>query len=384
MAKKKKGWSYNAGEKGRNWVRAYEDRPGKFYLEYFEEELQPGKVVRKRRRTLLRGVADAMEAKRRADKLAAKFTELEPPPTAEVTLSRLLTRYIKEVTPTKSKSKQGHDRRAARMFARMFGAKKPRELDRSDWDRFVRLRRTGEITGFKAVKNRQVAYDLKFLIAVLTWGTGVQENGRPILEYNPWSAERRKSRSMVMPKEADPKRPEITDSIRSALIAHSPHWQFSLALVLGRYTASRNSSVRQLRWSDVELESRTVRWRGENDKNGRDVVVPLLNEAVEALKSAPRPAGSEWVFPSEKDASQPTPRDTFQTWMRRAKKRAGINIRGLGFHGEKRAAVRDPWFRSLDPKMKETIARTNHRTLVDVYDAVGVDEMREAIRRRHA
>ncbi len=68
--------------------------------------------------------------------------------------------------------------------------------------------------------------------------------------------------------------------------------------------------------------------------------------------------------------------------MRRAKKRAGIRIRGLGFHGEKRAGVRDPWFRELDPEMKETLSRTNHETLIAIYDEVELDEIRLAIQRR--
>ena len=34
---KKKGWSYNAGKKGKNWVRVYE-KDGKFMAEWFPEE----------------------------------------------------------------------------------------------------------------------------------------------------------------------------------------------------------------------------------------------------------------------------------------------------------------------------------------------------------
>lgn len=185
-----------------------------------------------------------------------------------------------------------------------------------------------------------------------------------------------------MPKEQSPNRPAMTNVVREALIDHSPHWQFELALLLGRYTVSRNSSVRHLRWSDVDLETGTIRWRGEYDKTGREVVVPLPEEATEALRRAPRGIGNAWIFASETDPNQPTPRDTFQTWMRRAKQRAGVAVRGLGFHSEKRAGVRDAWFRSLDPKMKEKFSRTNHRTLVDVYDEVSMEEMREALQQR--
>lgn len=80
----------------------------------------------------------------------------------------------------------------------------------------------------------------------------------------------------------------------------------------------------------------------------------------------------------------PTPCDTFQVWLRRAKQKAGISIRGLGFHAEKCAEIRDPWFRSLDSKTKEKLSRTNHKTLIRVYDEVELDELLDAIRRREA
>jgi hypothetical protein len=35
--RRKRNWSYNAGERGRNWVRAYQPkRDGRFYLEWME------------------------------------------------------------------------------------------------------------------------------------------------------------------------------------------------------------------------------------------------------------------------------------------------------------------------------------------------------------
>ena len=393
--RQKKHWSYNAGERGRNWTRAYQDaKDRKFYLEWREEVLDPetGDPVQKRRRALIldehtrQPVTDPEVVKARADKLAAKFTEAPPealpPTTVRPTVAQLIDHYLKEVTPTKGESTQDHDLRAGRIFKRLVGRKEPRNLDAGDWNTFIHRRRSGKIEGFGPVGNRQIAYDLKFLIAVLGWATGIKVDGAPLLEFNPWGPEQRRSHRMQMPKEMSPRRPSMTDEIRDRLIEHSPHWQFELALLLGRYTISRNSSVRRMRWSDIDLEAGTVRWRKESDKSQREGMVPLLPEAIEALRRAPRGIGNAWVFPSEVDPSQPTPRDTFQTWMRRAKERAGIRIRGLGFHGEKRAGVRDPWFRELDPKMKETLSRTNHATLINIYDEVELDEMRLAIQRR--
>lgn len=411
MAKQNLPRSYNAGEKGRNWVRAYEDRPGKYYLEWMEAEIDPAtgavltvvdrrtgqrKPKLKRTRVLLGGVSDLDGAKARADVLAAKFAEAAPTVHRSTTVTAVLTRYLEEATPKKSEGKQGHDRRAAGIFAGFFGTKEARHLDRRDWDNFVFRRQNGEIPGFKPVRPRQVEYDLKFMIAVLGWAAGVMDvSGKPLLEANPWGAERRKARGMKMPKEQTPHRPSMPDWIRDKLIEHAPHPQLGPALILSRYTISRNSSVRLLQWLDIDLLAGTIRWRGEVDKSNREVHVPLVMDALEALKSAEREAGCIWVFPSPKDPSRPTSRDTFQTWLRRAKQRwlrsieaneeqerIRAAVRGLGFHGEKRAGVRDPWFRSLSDKTKEKLARTNYQTLVSVYDEIELDEMRMEMQER--
>jgi hypothetical protein len=55
---------------------------------------------------------------------------------------------------------------------------------------------------------------------------------------------------------------------------------------------------------------------------------------------------------------------------------------GLGFDGEKRAGVRDPRLRRLEPKVQEAVARTAHETLRRIFDDVGLDEIAEAMRRQ--
>jgi integrase len=128
--------------------------------------------------------------------------------------------------------------------------------------------------------------------------------------------------------------------------------------------------VRRLRWSDIDLEEQTVRWRPEHDKRGRGNVTPLSDVAAEALKTAPsRGIGETPVFPSAENGAEPTPRNTFQIWLRRTKaawlrsidteaerQRVELALRGLGYHGEKRAGVRDKDFRRLPLAIQEEIA----------------------------
>lgn len=415
MKRRRKHWSYNAGERGVNWVRAYEDgRDGRLYLEWMElvTETDPDtgeeRQVRRRRRALLEGVTTRSEARKRADLAAERLLELKEASAAskahEETLSiaRLFALYAQEVTPRKGREKQGHDRRAIRVWTEFLNAqpeperhatRHPSTLDRIDWDRFIAWRRAGRIPGWAPVRDRMVEYDLKFMISVLNWAVGTKVGGVPLLASNPWSAEIRRAQKWERPRELNPRRPAMDDELRELLIQHSTHWQFEVALRLARATVSRNSSVRHLRWSDLDLEAGTVRWRGEYDKTGREVVVPLPAEAIEALRRVPdRGIGEAWVFPAPRDPSRPTSRHTFQVWLRRAKQRLLRSIedpeererlraalRRLGYHGEKRAAVRDPKFRALPVAIQEAISRTTHQTLKDVYDSVSVEDMRRAM-----
>src|SRR5690606_21374708 len=134
-----------------------------------------GTTRRTRPRVLLQDVTTEEEAAKRADKLAAKFADLEPR-ASTLTITRLLTLYLQEVTPGKGASKQSHDRRAKRVWVAFFDAqpeagrrsgRHPETLDRTDWDRFAEWRRTGRIPGWRPTRARQVEYDLKFMIAAL-------------------------------------------------------------------------------------------------------------------------------------------------------------------------------------------------------------------------
>src|SRR4051812_7112220 len=85
--------------------------------------------------------------------------------------------------------------------------------------------------------------------------------------------------------------------------------QFALALLLGVETGHRIGSIRLLRWHDVDLTQRTVRWRAESDKIGLDHTRPLSDEMAAALRAAKK-SDDAWVLPSSEDESEPCPRRT--------------------------------------------------------------------------
>jgi integrase len=338
MAKKKS--SYTTGEKGRNRVRAYtDDKTGIFLLEYYTRALGATEPKRERVST---GHRDPVRAKQQADELAASLSRNEPSSTKELTLRTLFDIYLREVTPGKGESKRLHDHRCAEMFVAFLGAgRKPSTLNRRDWDRFVKERRSGVIAPSGVRKTREVgsriiAYDLKWLLSVLNWATTAGDNrGGVLLDRNPL-------RGLLIPKEDSPKRPVIMQEQYEALlnVAEGVNPDFRIALTLCHETGHRVGAVRMLRWSDIDLDRGLVRWRGENDKIGFEHTTYLSEGAKTALAALrqSRPAiGDAFLFPSPVDTSKPRSRYDLQDWWRRGAKRANLpKGQRLGWHSLRR------------------------------------------------
>jgi integrase len=384
MSRTKKHWSYLAGERGKNRVRALEAK-GKLWLEWKDEN--------DRKRRVLLPTIDRAVAVSKAEEAAQALLRASDVGPEVPTLQQLLNEYLAKRTPLKGGSKKNHDRRAARLFLACFGpGRRPETLNRIDWENFIDARRHGRIPGHPPVGERQIAYDLKFMIAVLNWAMGAGVNGRSYLAANPWSAERRRALGLKMPRPVPKPQPTMTSELHERLIEHAPDWRFRLAMILGRGTISRNGSVRFLKWADIDFERRTIRWRGEYQKDtcsmGEDRCTPLSEDMVRALRAAEvQGIGEAWIFPSPRDPRKACSRHVMQGWLKAAKRRLfdGIEdpeaceamrvaLAGVGFHAQKRYAVRA--HRHLPPKVLEALARTKYKTLVEVYDHVDVDEMR--------
>jgi integrase len=345
---KTKGWSYSAGERGRNRVRAYEDgNRGSIFYEFYER--LPGTNSMRRTRVSA-GHVDRAAAKTEADKLAAEFGKNERPRPREVTLGTLFDIYVREVTPNKGDGKRRHDIRCVELFSRFFRRdKKPSTLNRRDWDRFIqerrsgRLRPPGRVGKLKnaGVGDRVVAYDLRFLMSVLNWATlSGDGEGAALLERNPL-------KGLVIPKEENPSRPMLTEEeyLKMRTIAPSIDPLFELALVLAHETGHRISSIASLRWSDVDLDRGSITWRAENDKLGMNHVTPLSSEAVRQLDAARRrrlAIGDGWIFPSPENPNRHASRHLTRDWWQRGEQGAEIERRTQrGWHSLRRKFVND-------------------------------------------
>ena len=341
MARTRKGRrSYSAGEWGRNRVRVFPDpRTGIMQMQWREHGRRLIRSLRHR---------DWDQAKQQADEFAAGLAEAvvanaaeaEPEP---LTLGTLFDIYGDEVTPTKAKRSQRFDRAATKRFLRFFGKhRKAETLSQRDWDRFIRARRAGKAGGSRRpVSERTIEYDLRLLLAVLNWAAKSRdEEGRLLLKSNPL-------RGLKLPKEKNPTRVILTQAEYEALlrVAGGVNWRFRVTLVLAHETGHRIGAIRRLRWSDIDLDARTIRWRGEHEKTGYEHVTPLTDEALAALAEARRRnpgIGDAPVMPAPKDPFACMSRSLARDWWKRAEKHAELEPkRGRGWHSLRRKFASD-------------------------------------------
>jgi integrase len=382
-----KGWSYVTGEKSKNRVRAYE-KSGKILLEFYERTSPSDKPIKKRV-SLSHG--DRELAKLKAEELAAALRRGEAPQTSPLTLHALFYNcYLKEMTPTKSKGKQRHDATCAEMFCRCFGAgRQPRTLNVRDWQKFIRERKSGALRPLSRsgdpitpVGDQQVRYDLKFLVAVLNFATVARDDKDvPLLTHNPL-------KGLPFPVEVSPCRPMLSEEHYLAMYAVAPlvHSLFPAFLQLVHETGHRASSVRQLRWSDLDLQNELVNWPAETDKMGFSHETPLSPEVVGtlvALLRCQRTVGQCWVFPSDKDPTKPVPRRTALKWWARAEKLAKLDHRqGEGFHSARRKFATEMKPNTNLRDLAYMGGWKNPQTLLTAYQLPEVSVQREALAAR--
>ena len=372
--------SYSAGEWGRNRVRVFTDpRTGIMQVEWRENGRRLTRSLKHR---------DWDRAKRQADKIAAGLTEPTTTDTVEaepepLTLEKLFDIYREEVTPTKTKRSRRYERAAMAMFLKFFGKRrKPGTLSQRDWDRFIRARRSGRVgPSGRPVSDRTIEYDLKFLLAVLNWATKSRdEEGRLLLESNPL-------RGLKLPKEKNPTRVMLTQAEYDALlrVADEVDWRFRVALVLAHETGHRIGAIRQLRWSDINMERRTIRWRAEHEKTGHEHQTPVTAEALVALEEARRRnpgIGDVPLFPAPGDPSKSVSRSRARIWWTKAQTLAGLEPKHRrGWHSLRRKFASDLMNQPLKV-LCELGGWKTAQTVLQCYQRADEDQLRKALEDR--
>ena len=141
------------------------------------------------------------------------------------------------------------------------------------------------------------------------------------------------------PKEKNPTRVVLVQQEYRALlrVSRQVDWRFHVALVLAHETGHRIGDIRKLRWSDIDFEGETVRWRAEHDKAGYEHRTPLTPEALSALEEARREnpeSGDAPILPAPKDPSACMSSALAYGWWSRARP-----ARGTGGEARPRLAL---------------------------------------------
>jgi integrase len=148
------------------------------------------------------------------------------------------------------------------------------------------------------------------------------------------------------------------------------NWRFKVALVLAHETGHRLSSIRKLRWSDVDMEAERIHWRALDEKSRFEHESGMTSKAREAFKLArvKCPAiGDAPVLPAPKDRSKPLSRWLLLHWWYRAEQLAGIeHVRGRAWHSLRRKFATELKHAPLSD-LKDLGGWKDHNTILKCY-----------------
>ena len=150
------------------------------------------------------------------------------------------------------------------------------------------------------------------------------------------------------------------------------------------FTGHRAASVRQLRWADLDLEAKRVKWCADADKIGYQHENPLHPEVVSVLargRAIAELTGDAWVFPCPRDAKEPMTRDDAADLWRAVADAVGIEEGSrIGTHSFRRAfanRLRDVALREL----KDLGGWKTEQTVIGTYLQPDQDAQRAALDR---
>jgi integrase len=344
VAKRRKLWSLTKGGYGYS-VRVYERRiDGPISIRFWDP------VARKWVCESL-GHSDKEAAEASAEHLSGTLLATGKNAALGVlTIDDLLTRYEKERSIHKKGNQAEEDARRNAIWTAFLGKDcEVLTLDFPTLDRFVRERRAGTIK----VKDHDlkmkpsdttIGADIVFLQSVLNWATLVTlSDGSRLLEKNPIA---RYSR----PKTKNPRREVATYDryLKLRKVANQVDGQklFGDFLDLVESMGWRVSALCQLKASDLD-RTRTktapygrLRKRGEFDKEGVEMLVPLPKVARKALDHAihrNHAIGERWVFGAPKAKDNAWTKRWANELLTKAEKAAKLtHVPGLAFHAFRR------------------------------------------------
>lgn len=235
---------------------------------------------------------DAEDWARRTEDEMVRGVHIARGPSARQVLSEALKRYLKEVTPTKSKGTQATERTCAKVLERELGdyslAAITPELVAKYRDR--RLETVSERTG-RPITANTVRLELALLghlykTAIQEWGLGLVYN--PVMNIRKPPAGEGRNRRLSWY--------ELRRLLRECDRHSNP--MLGQAVRIALYTAMRQGEILSLTRSQVDIKRRIIRL--SNTKNGSARTVPLSKRATailaKAMDNPTRPSDTELLF----------------------------------------------------------------------------------------
>ena len=322
-SRKKKRWSYRAGRKGSNRVRAYEARKGLYFIEWYHGGARVREIVAPAHREAAEAAARA-----KASELAGAV------PVGSVTLANLLEAYH-----------EAHD--WSTEHRKHQGTYRTFWLDRLGRDYVVGRATTPDVVGRIALSEarkkgwhgRTVEAYLRYIRGAVRWGyrkarwlTADHLDG---LEYPAYDSR------------GDAYTAEELEAISEVARQVDPRF-WALWEIL-RDTGRRLTAVRTLKWEHVDTtDHRTaLHFPATTDKarkRGKVFLTRYGECAVNNMVTVPR-LGSDWLLPCGalrqiKKRNSPISPKACNKWLRRAEGLAEIeHVPGRAFHGVKRRVV---------------------------------------------
>ena len=191
----------------------------------------------------------------------------------------------------------------------------------------------------------------------------------------------------MTPKQKNPARVLLTDAEYEDLLKVSLQmdWRFRVALMIAHETGHRIGAIRQVRWSDIGMEGRTIRWRAEHEKTGHEHRTPVTAQALDALEEARRQnpgIGDAPLLPAPGDPSKSVSRSRACTWWQKAQMLAGLEPkRGRGWHSLRRKFASD-LMNEPHKVLCELGGWKTAQTVLQCYQRADEDQLRKALEER--
>jgi integrase len=259
------------------------------------------------------------------------------------------------------------------------------------------------IEGFLAGLGKRAALPLEAITArdVLDYRDGLLKSGRSrgtaklnIVNLSvAFNAARRRQLIPFNPCEAvehlraEPARRKDFSPEQVAALVSAADGDWRGAILCGFYTGARLGDIAALRWENIDLEKRAIRFVPEKTAaSGRAVVVPLHPDLEAELLKAPG-VGKAPVFPGLHGRKTSGLGGEFAAIMARAGIRRGFSRHGeggrrvyeLSFHSLRHAFVSALANAGVSPDMRQALAGHSTAAMSENYTHRGLDPLRAAI-----